>query len=339
MPKRIIICCDGTWNTPDQEDGRSPVPTNVVKLERSILPESPPPNTMPQVVFYDAGVGTGSFFDKIFGGAFGKGLDKNILLAYRFLVSNFELGDELFLFGFSRGAYTARSLAGLIRNSGIVKKIYSHMIPAANELYRRRDDASHPREEEAKKFRQDYSWETRIRFIGVWDTVGSLGIPGRFRTLTSWKYRFHDVELSSWMDNAFQALAIDEKRKAFEPAIWTIQQGVANQTVEQFWFAGVHCDVGGGYKETELSDIALLWMLDRGRKCGLAVDTAPLQPPVAPDPIGVLHDSMKWYYIPLGKSIRKITLNNPESNESVNQSAIDRYNADQKYRPENWPIT
>jgi uncharacterized protein (DUF2235 family) len=165
---RLIVCCDGTWNRADQ-----PSPTNVQKLHMSIdVSES-----TGQVVWYEEGVGTRPL-EHVLGGAFGVGLSRNVQHCYRFLVANYEPGDELFFFGFSRGAFTARSLAGLVRNSGILRRENIRMVKDAYALYRSREPGNAPWEEGAAKFRREHSHpDATITFIGVWDTVGALGIP------------------------------------------------------------------------------------------------------------------------------------------------------------------
>ena len=204
------------------------------------------------------------------GGAFGHGLEDNVYEAYRFLVGNYEPGDELFLFGFSRGAFTARSLAGMIRKCGILERQHVRRYPAAIALYR---DDQHPDSPAARTFRRAHAVggdaTLPIRFIGVWDTVGALGIPLRgLRGLTRHKYQFHDTELSGSVAQACHALAIDERRAPFEPTLWAYRPK-PGQTVEQVWFAGVHSDVGGGYPDTGLADITLEWMIDRAQGAGL----------------------------------------------------------------------
>ena len=185
--KRIIICSDGTWNNPEQKNV-----TNVVRTARAILPVDR--RGMPQLVFYDWGVGSEGVGNKVAGGVLGKGIDKNIQDAYRFIVHNYADGDDIYLFGFSRGAYTARSTAGLIRNIGILKKIHAHLIPRGYKLYRQKSKSDAPT---AIEFRRKYSREVRIAFVGVWDTVGVLGIPSRIlRHLNKKKYAFHDTSLS-----------------------------------------------------------------------------------------------------------------------------------------------
>lgn len=160
----------------------------------------------------EKGVGTGRF-DRLLGGAFGWRIKDKILNVYRFLMTSYEPEDELFFFGFSRGAYIARSTFGLIRNSGLLRPEFAHKLEDAYDLYRRRDNASHPDAVESELFRRSYSTELRAKFIGVWDTVGALGLPvGGLLQFINKRWSFHDVTLSSWVDNAYQALAIDEHR-------------------------------------------------------------------------------------------------------------------------------
>ncbi len=322
MPKRIIICSDGTWNMPEG----GPV-TNVVKLTRSILPVDPEGIT--QVVFYDWGVGTGGGADRIKGGAFGEGIDRNIQDAYRFLVHNYAAGDELFFFGFSRGAYTVRSLIGLIRNSGLLKKIHSHRIPDAYALYRSPDK---PDSRNARRFRERCSWEAKVSFLGVWDTVGALGIPLRlFGKRNEEKYAFHDTRISSIVLNAYHALAIDERRKPFRPTLWKTKRGRRNSA--QVWFAGVHSDVGGGYADAGLADKTLLWMAEKAEACGLALNREYLGRILAGDSPETLHNSMTAAYKGLGTYMRPIGVTNRD--ESVHPSAIERFRSRPGYRPEN----
>lgn len=321
MAKRIIICCDGTWDTPETNNV-----SNVVKLTRAIKPKTS--KGLEQVVFYDWGVGTEDFMDKILGGAFGEGIDKNIQDAYRFLVHNYGPGDEVFVFGFSRGAYTARSLIGLIRNSGLLKKVHADLIPKAYQLYRQR---SGPDVKKAKEFRAQFSREISINFLGVWDTVGALGIPlGIFHRDNEKKYSFHDTSLSRKIKNAFHALSIDEKRKPFAPAIWTTKPEHTN--TEQVWFAGVHADIGGGYKETGLSNLALKWLTDKAKSCGLELNMTYLNALLKQDNTDTLHNSYKGGYKLLGKHIRPIGLSNPD--ESLHPSVLKRYKS-KNYRPKN----
>jgi len=241
--KKIVICCDGTWSVPDRrcEQGRL-CPTNVTNTALTVARYDAEGRR--QLVYYGRGVGTGKW-GRIAGGAFGVGLSRNIRDAYAYLVEEYRPGDEIYLFGFSRGAYTVRSLAGLIRNCGILQPRFGgrsgDRLDAAYALYRRGDPDSHPTARESQLFRQTYSWEadghvTRIKFIGVWDTVGALGIPlGLLARLSvrAMRLQFHDVNLSSYVDNAFHALAIDERRRSFSPTIWKQQEHAAGQHVSR----------------------------------------------------------------------------------------------------------
>ena len=333
--KRIVICCDGTWNRPDQVHDGAVCASNVTKIARCIPPVDS--SGIQQLVFYDKGVGTGKF-DRLCGGAFGWGLKRKIFDAYSFLVVNYTPGDELFFFGFSRGAYTVRSTFGLIRNGGILKPAFAHKFPDAYALYRRRDDASHPDAVESELFRRSYSYEPRAKFIGVWDTVGALGLPvGGFLQFINKGWSFHDMTLSSWVDNAFQALAIDEHRKPFRPSIWESSKNATGQVLEQVWFAGVHSNIGGSYPKAGMSDITLLWMMAKAISCGLAIDRNCMdsinQP--KPDPLGKIYNSQTvWYKLAgLGDYLRPI---GQTLQESVASTAIDRFkDAGSAYQPEN----
>jgi uncharacterized protein (DUF2235 family) len=302
--KRLVVCCDGTWNTAEQK-----YPTNVSRFKGSVQPRGS--DGLEQRAYYVRGVGT-AWYDRFSGGAFGTGLSDHVKEAYRLLVTNFEPGDELFLLGFSRGAYTARSLAGLVRNCGILSPENSDKLDEAYELYRDRTDATSPTSDRAGKFRAQYSQETGIYFVGVWDTVGSLGIPlGGLRWVNVFnrRWQFHDVDLSTTVDRAFQALAVDELRQPFKPAVWNVQPApnrTVPQDVDQVWFAGVHCDVGGGLADHGLSDITYLWMAEKAQACGLAM-TAPAHDAVDIDPLKIISDSrttifrlLPAYHRPIG---------------------------------------
>lgn len=284
--KRILIFADGTWQSP-----RKTYPTNVLRMARAVKPVDSIGND--QVVFYDWGVGTDR--KKFSGGLSGVGINKNIQDCYRFIVQNYDPNDELYFFGFSRGAYTVRSLGGFIRNCGILKRKHANRIHEAFDLYRAREASTHPNSPKPKAFRKRYAVadKSRIRFIGVWDTVGALGIPIPFLgALGDERYLFHDVEPSSIVDVARQALAIDENREDFQPAIWVEKAGL---DLLQVWFAGAHSDVGGGYKTRGLSDIAIKWLLDEARAAGLEMETH-LTSSIAPKPSDRLHNERKGIY-------------------------------------------
>jgi uncharacterized protein (DUF2235 family) len=330
MPKRIVICCDGTWDTADLADGAVAAPSNVTRLALSVPPTGE--DGTPQRVYYQSGVGTIRW--KLLGGAFGFGLSDDVCEAYRFLVRTYDEGDEIFFVGFSRGAYTVRSIAGLVRNSGLLRPEHADLVPRAYALYRDRRDETHPRATEATLFRRTYSHEPRIRFIGVWDTVGSLGIPlgGVWPVdLFNRRFEFHDTALSSQVDAAFQALSIDERRKPFVPSIWQPAAAGSKQRVEQVWFAGCHGDVGGGGKtDHSLSDVPLRWMADRARSCGLTLTASP---EVVPDPLGPMHQSRTGFYRLLPSATRSIGTTDP-AHESVASSVVERRKA-VKYNPPN----
>lgn len=344
MPKRLVVCCDGTWNTPDQLSGGQPAPTNVTKLALAV--SSHDTAGVEQRVFYHPGVGT-TRGERLRGGAFGFGLSRGVRDTYRFLVANFEPGDELFFFGFSRGAFTARSAAGFVRNSGILRPEHADRVDEAYALYRSRQ--AHPHGIEAQLFRRSYSNETRIRFIGVWDTVGALGIPLsglRLVNVLNRGSQFHDTDLSTTVDAAFQALAIDEKRGPFRPAVWTKQPSPHAQEVEQVWFAGVHSDVGGGYADHSLADVPLLWMLDKATKHGLDIDQGTLRAgPFAgqqgsspgeptPNPLGEQHESRTGFYRVIPAYVRPIDQDAARC-EWVSSSAVKRHKEKSGYAPDN----
>lgn len=339
MSKRLVLCCDGTWNTPDQVSKGRPCPTNVTKLALAVADTAE--DGTKQCLFYHRGVGT-SRWDRLIGGAFGFGLSRNVKDTYRFIVETFEPGDELFFFGFSRGAFTARSTAGLVRNAGILRREHADRLEEAYALYR--DRLAHPRGTESQLFRRSYSYETPIHFIGVWDTVGALGIPlSGLRLINAFnrRWQFHDVDLSTTVRAAFQALAIDEKRGPFKPAIWRQQDNAGDQRLEQVWFSGVHCDVGGGYQDASLADVALLWLAARARTCGLSLrpNGFPVPPAattfdvvVDPDPMGRLHESRKAFYRLLPPFVRPIGETDPV-HEYAASTAILRTTEDSGYRP------
>lgn len=344
MSKRLVVCCDGTWNTPDELSDGARAPTNVSKIALGVPREDGAGTT--QLLFYQRGVGTRRF-ERFRGGAFGYGLSRNVRDCYRFLVENYEPGDELYFFGFSRGAYTARSTVGFVRNSGILRPEHADRINEAYSLYRSRDQRTHPRAIEARIFRRMYSHpECGVHFIGVWDTVGALGIPidGIRVPFLDRYWGFHDTELSSHVAFAFQALAIDEQRGPFKPTVWIQQAGATEQVLRQVWFAGVHCDVGGGYRDPSLAEIPLLWMVSCAKEAGLALDpdqyVVRTEPPpdedrivgaqLAPDPLGTIHESRKGFYRLLPRHLRTLV---DEDRQSAASSAVARMHGLNAYRP------
>ncbi len=352
--KRIIICCDGTWNKPGNTDRGIPVKTNVLKLYEALAPSGA--DGIEQVKYYGQGIGTKySLSDVFMGGITGSGIDRHIRDAYKFLMWNFEPGDEIYLFGFSRGAYTARSLIGLIRNCGIMKPEYLHLVDEAYSLYRDRNAITHPDSDLMIAFKKQYSQTTRIKFIGVWDTVGSLGIPVKLLMWFNKEYQFHDVKLSSDVDYAYHAVALDEKRSLFQPTLWELSHSARRQKikqeVEQVWFPGTHSNVGGGYADSGLSDIALDWMIQKAQATNLAFKEKYLKENIKPNTNGELRNSIAGIFSLLSKRIREInkpivgiseeddsgivTEYNVIRNEKIHYSCIEREKLAKKYTPKN----
>jgi hypothetical protein len=251
------------------------------------------------------------------------------------LIDIYQPGDELYFFGFSRGAYTARSTIGLIHNSGILRAEHRDRINEAYRLYKSPKKQKEEGSIAAKLFRRAYAYdpdEIKVHFVGVWDTVGAMGVPiARFpmpRFIKKY-YGFHSTDLNKHVKNAYQALAIDEHRGPFQPVVWTRTKKPADQKLEQVWFAGAHRDVGGGEADPGLSEVPLMWMVNRARACGLEFKPdhfvprpAPKHPTdeqllargvgewVCPDPFGPDHPSLKgpykWFATVLGANARPI---------------------------------
>ncbi|KAF2747974.1 hypothetical protein M011DRAFT_401163 [Sporormia fimetaria CBS 119925] len=287
MFKRLIVACDGTWLNSDNGmiTGRISVPSNVTRLSRAIKTVSQ--DGIPQIVNYQMGVGAqGNLVGRVVGGATGEGLADTIREAYSFLANNYHPGDEIFLFGFSRGAFTARSIAGLISEVGLLTKKGLHALPEVfadvqnrrnpnyvpknpNQPFPNKPSANSPRYSRELEHRGLTRLDIPIKVVGVWDTVGSLGAP-RIGWLTkvglqsheSKEMCFYDTKLSNCIENAFQALALDEKRHSFAPAVWEKPEG-NRTTLRQVWFPGVHSNVGGGIDDQQLANISLAWMMDQ----------------------------------------------------------------------------
>jgi uncharacterized protein (DUF2235 family) len=281
VSKNLIVCCDGTWNDPDELRHHVARPTNVAKLALTIASDVEDDTTEQpkQLVHYETGVGT-SADERLIGGGFGYGLSRNIRNGYRFLAEYYDPGDRVYLFGFSRGAYTARSLAGLIHNCGILRQRCVGQVDAAFAFYRDRTNQTHPKTIASHLFREMYSHaDSKVFFTGVWDTVGALGIPEQVpgwkelsKVFTGWEqmWGFHDTRLGPDVTFAYQALAIDEQRPPYQPTLWMQDENASDeQTLEQVWFAGVHSEIGGGTIDASLSDISFLWMLDKARAAGV----------------------------------------------------------------------
>lgn len=283
--KRLIVCCDGTWNAADSQSAE----TNVALMARAIH-ATQDTGGIPQIVLYLRGVGSvGLKAEQWFEGAVGFGVDENIRSAYMFIAQNYVPGDQIFLFGFSRGAFTARSLAGFISACGILKRQRLGDLLSAWDYYR--SPPPHSPEAFQKAYKTDNHLGARISFLGVWDTVGALGIPSHLlATENERRYAFHNTSPCPIVDHACHALAVDEHRDQFVPTLWTGKEpdGVR---IEQVWFAGAHADVGGGYVTRTLADIPLVWMGKTAEAKGLALDWSCLPEPSALTPLAPIHDS------------------------------------------------
>jgi uncharacterized protein (DUF2235 family) len=333
--KRIVLSFDGTWNKPADENlpASQQMETNVSRFFKSVS-DSGTDGTR-QVKWYDEGVGT-QWYDQYIGGAIGTGLEVNIVQGYEYLAQTYEPGDDVYILGFSRGAYTARSLVGMVRNCGLIdKKWLALKVGIAYGIYRTRDDGADSTT--ARLFRSMFAREIRIKFLGVWDTVGALGIPlDVVKNFNGKFYEFHDTELSSIVENAYHAVAIDEHRQDYDVCLWNPKSTKPGQTVEQRWFVGAHCDVGGGYADRRLSDLPMRWMQDKASAVGLGLT------PVAvgtENYLGPYTDSymefLKGLYAKKNprhyRSIRATSL----GHEVVDDSVQRRRKADRSYEPQN----
>lgn len=323
--ERIVICADGTWNVRDQTDARTKKrrPTNVTKLARSVLPRDS--RGVDQVVIYHDGVGTEKGLGKVTGGAFGHGIEDNVRELYRSILYNYAEHDELYFFGFSRGAFTVRTLAGFLNMIGLLEKDDDYWVP---ELYACYESAQGRNSEQWKKATHRFQGgleHVPIKMIGVWDTVGALGAPGFLgQVFNRGKYQYHDVALNPNIQYAYHALAIDERRKPFAPNLWTAPSSWSG-VLEQVWFPGVHCNVGGGYAPDGLANGALHWMVAKAKALGVAFDDRYL---------GFFEEHFDSYLAPsmnkayraLGTNVRVVggTLG---ANEAVHQSVVDRIKA------------
>jgi len=261
MGKTIVVLCDGTG----KEYG--PTNTNVVHAYELLRGRS-----ANQLVLYDPGIGTfappwlerhvGDWLGEKLSKAFGYGLRENLTDTYSFLMEHYEDGDELFLLGFSRGAFTVRCLAGLLMQCGLLWPHQDTLVPYAVRHYFEMwadDSEREQRQKVVDDFKATFTRPCVPKVVAVWDTVAAYGLFGGAR--------FPNATLHHEIQFGFQALALDEFRIKFRPSLW--EPAAAKQTIEQVWFAGAHSDVGGGYAERGLSDIALAWLLDKAEAQGL----------------------------------------------------------------------
>lgn len=284
--KRLLCFFDGTWNRPDDQDAL----TNVVRLYRCVLPADATGTV--QIAHYEIGIAT----DKAYGrfafplGAVGIGVTDRIQSGLRFIATTYQPGDEIHLFGFSRGAFQARALGELIALTGIPRVPDKETIARFWQVYGDADDPGEIDEVALRSLREAAHWPVRIRCVGVWDTVGNLGLPFSPRHLPGGAFSLHHKGLSPLVDVGLHALSIDEPRGPFSPALWTMpphDAPPAGQVIEQVWFAGCHADVGGGYKDHALSDISLQWMAERAAATtGVAIDLERLRRESTANPLG-----------------------------------------------------
>ncbi len=331
----LIVFCDGTWNTPDQEDAGIAAPTNVVKLRNALAPSDI--NDGEQRVYYHPGVGTdGGWWNRVAGGGLGSGLDDSVVSAYNWLARNYVADAKIWLFGFSRGAYTVRSLGGMISRCGLLdvrgmdeQAIWDNI----NDLfahYRVPEKDAKPLSATRKlpfhgvKAGSKVKHSIGIEFIGVWDTVGALGIPEDMAFLEliddPSRHNFHDTKLSPIVANARHAVALDERRQSFKPTLWTDVE--ERDTVQQIWFPGVHGDVGGGYSRCGLSDGALLWMIGEAELLGLKF-RQNVTSQLSPDELGIIHNSVCGVFKALKTRPRSVPLFSAGSS-AIHKSGRDR---------------
>lgn len=348
--KRLVYCLDGTSNTYD-----TAYPTNVVITHKSIA-ESDAAGVK-QVARYDRGVGTdlGVYF---LGMTVGLGLMRNVMQAYAHLCENYEAGDEIYIFGFSRGAFTARSFAGLIRHCGLLDVADDTGLEAAKDFYEQRLLGTPEQETALAKWRnkqcsrfcvsdQDDAWRAehidgyasgdapivRIRYLGVWDTVRSLGVNEQ-------AYDWHDASLSAYVDYARHAVALDERRNKFKVELWDNMEALnaeaGGERYQQKWFPGGHGSVGGGGPERGLSDEALHWLLLGAEEAGLALKKDPESQvfTIRPDPLAPL-ENIRHPWWKLHKPVFNFAIGlfgrrdraGPERIEDISHAARVRYYA------------
>jgi uncharacterized protein (DUF2235 family) len=351
--KRLTVYLDGTWNTIHDN-------TNVWRLRALTAPRGK--DGLAQVVFYNSGLGTRDG-QKFSGGMFGVGIDDILLDAYEWLVENFNEGDELFILGFSRGAFTARSLSGLISRCGLlcagaplsIKQLYDRYrkgmkLPTLDHLLNH--PAATPSLEE--QWLVTYCRSIPIKFIGVFDTVGSLGVPSSFSKFRT-EHAFLNTGLRTANTYAAHALAVDEHRPDFLPTLWTRSELLGPGALqprpprsldeaEQRWFAGAHANVGGGYESDLLAQAPLKWMMAKASIHGLTFrEEVKLWPGVEQAPvIDSYGDMLDGVYQLVRKSVDREIGADPigteaeiEStiNETIDLSVFERWRADENYRP------
>ncbi len=358
--KRLVLFLDGTWNDPEDN-------TNVWRLK--LMTARRDDHGIEQMLYYNPGLGTGSMLDKHVTATFGIGLNDHIRSAYQWLMEHYEDGDPVFIFGFSRGAFTARSLAGLIARCGLLRPTSPFSVGQIFERYRawRSTNSLHTIEEKMKQGRSHeltrddmrllaHTRHIDIEFIGVFDTVGALGVPG----IGTKRHQFHSTQPSPTYKHFFQALAVDEQRRWYRPALWTctVPEDAADPMgemlqrmpgeVEQRWFVGSHTNVGGGDRSNTLASIPLRWMQEMAHGCGLAFrDVLVVEPDAHLAPIldsyrTFLHGS--YALATLGRRYHRVIGASPcpngrgichTLNETVDETVFRRMEQMASYRPVN----
>ncbi|WP_213775050.1 DUF2235 domain-containing protein [Bradyrhizobium sp. dw_78] len=350
--KRLALFLDGTWNEVSDN-------TNIWRFRALFSPVGS--DGREQRAYYSTGLGT-KFGEKISGGMFGAGIDTAITSAYEWLMEHYQPGDEIFIFGFSRGAYTARSLSGFVSKCGLLQ---SGAPLGVNQLFMRyrRSGQRTIRELMADRdngktdFSFEESWMLKfaqavpIKFLGVFDTVGALGVPfPLLRRLKGSAYPFLNTGLRLNNEYAFHALAIDEHRKAFAPTLWT-NEGATHATprpierTEQRWFVGAHANVGGGCFSDPLAQLPFKWLERKAAALGLTfkdgfaaeatADAAPISDSYAEFMWGLyrLLTLGRPYYRPIGIAPRDEGPGVSNINETIDTSVFERWRADKTYRP------
>ena len=346
--KRLAIFLDGTWNSINSN-------TNVWRMRALCAAKSK--DGKPQLIYYDVGV------NGFLGGVFGQGLDENIRLAYEWLIENYNDGDEIFIFGFSRGAFTARSLAGLVALEGILKAGSPIALTQLFNRYKKGNEESiwTLKDKEAsggtsnltdeERWLLKYSQPAKVKVVGVWDTVGSVGVAaGNIPGISRSQFDYLQTGLFLPIQNGYHALAIDEHRSDFAPTLWDVRHPPNAvrpvSSVEQRWFVGAHANVGGGYETDLLAQAPLRWMMQKAQSHGLtfrsevALDGNALKAPI----IDSYHSFGEGLYAMVSSPLYRIIGREPEvrkkgtyinENETIDASVFERWRADPKYRPRN----
>lgn len=327
MSKNIVIFSDGTGQL-----GGEGANTNIYKLFNIIEDRTPS-----QISFYDPGIGSIRRSPIALGS--GLGFSKNIIDCYNFIFENYQAGDNIYLFGFSRGAATVRSLSGFIHLFGILPSSRKDLVNQAYKIYKT-SNIERRREKAYEFINKHHTMWTKIEFLGVFDTVAALGVGAKLiNKFLNWtdcfKHNYHDFSLSQSVVHACHALSIDEERKAFNPVLWE-PKILSGQTLKQVWFPGVHTDVGGGYNESGLSDSAYEWMLKEAKDKGLRIyDESRIQ--ISPDPDGFMHEEKYIFWkLPYSRKQRSWPFGASDKlavHRSTLKRTKGRYNQATPYKP------